>query len=132
VSELGGGWTGTGEWSGGALLLDDTSVRLLGTDGASWTETSRIDLVRRPTSAAVSGSILVVMTASEVLTYDVTDPAAPGLLAVHPGSSHLAVEPLGAGEVLLWSPRMAAPPVRWNAALEAPGSGFEVVWDGLP
>jgi hypothetical protein len=42
------------------------------------------------------------------------------------------VEPLPGGDVILWSPRMAAPPLRWNPATAVPGQGFLTVLDGLP
>jgi hypothetical protein len=76
--------------------------------------------------------MLVVLVPGEVVLYDVTDPAAPALLGRHPGSAFRQVEPLPDGQVLLWSPRLAAPPLRWDPATAVPGEGFQTVIEGLP
>jgi len=132
VWEVAEGWTGVGAWEGGALLLDAAGVRLVAHGAEGWTEVSRIDLPAEPWSAAVAGGALVVLLPGEVRVYDVSDAAAPVLTATHPGSSHRSVEPLTDGEVLLWSPRMAVPPLRWAPAAALPGDGFTTVIDGLP
>jgi hypothetical protein len=126
------GWTGVGAWERGALLLDAAGVRLMEHGADGWTEVSRIDLPIEPWAAAVAGGSLVVLLPGEVRVYDVSDAAAPVLAATHPGSAYRAVEPLTGGEVLLWSPRMAAPPLRWAPAAALPGDGFTTVIDGLP
>jgi len=132
VSELAGGWRGIGAWSQGAVLLAPAAVRLLAYEPSGWREVSRVDLDGEPIAAAVAGSHLVVLLAGEIAVYDVGDPAAPVLVASHPGSSYRAVEPLASGEVLLWSPPLAAPPLRWDPATALPGDGFTTVIDGLP
>ncbi len=132
LAELATGWRGVGPWQRGAVLLAAQAVRLLQHGGSGWDEVSRIDLPAEPIAAAVAGTRLVVLVPGEVLVYDVTDAAAPVLAASHPGSSYRAVEPLPGGDVLLWSPPLAAPPLRWSPATALPGDGFVTVIDGLP
>ncbi|HWM74347.1 MAG TPA: hypothetical protein VNQ53_11435, partial [Nocardioides sp.] len=132
VWEVPEGWRGVGAWEQGALLLDTAGVRLVEHGADGWTEVSRVDLPAEPWSAAVAGDSLVVVLPGEIRVYDVSNAAAPVLAATHPGSSHRSVEPLTDGEVLLWSPRMAAPPLRWAPAAALPGDGFTTVIDGLP
>ena len=132
IGELPGGWLGVGPWQRGAVLLAPKAVRLLEHGTGGWSEVSRLDLAADPTGAAVVGSRLVVLVPGEILVYDLADPAAPVLAGRHPGSSYRAIEPLSNGEVLLWSPPMAVPPVRWDPASAVPGNGFTTVMDGLP
>lgn len=112
--------------------MDGTSVALVEHETTGWTEVSRIELEAQPSAAAVTGNLLVVVLPGEVRVYDVSIAASPVLSATHPGSSYREVEPLPGGEVVLWSPRMAAPPLRWNPATAVPGQGFLTVLDGLP
>ena len=132
------GWRALGPWERGALLLDGTAVRLVEFGTSGWSEVSHIDL---PSAAApeaeavVVGSSLVVLVPGEIQVYDISDAAAPALQSRHPGSSYRQVTPLSGGEVLLWSRRMATPPLRWNPATSTPGDGgdgFHTVIDGLP
>jgi hypothetical protein len=132
VSELPGGWRGVGPWPQGAVLLAPSAVRLLSFETGTWQEVSRVELDAAPIAAAVAGSRLVVLLPGEIAVYDLTDPAAPALVARHPGSSYRAIEPLPGGDVLLWSPPLAAPPLRWDPASAVPGAGFTTVIDGLP
>jgi hypothetical protein len=133
VAEMNGGWRGVGPWERGAVLLAEHAVRLLEYGGSGWSEVSRIELPADPTAAtAVQGGRLIVLVPGEVLDYDITAPAAPVLASRHPGSAYRAVEPVANGEVLLWSPPLAAPPLRWNPATAVPGDGFHTVIDGLP
>jgi hypothetical protein len=132
IWETPAGWHAAGPWQKGAVVIDGTSLRLLEHDAAGWTEASQIELPAVAWSAAVSGDVLVVLLAGEIALYDVSNPAAPTLLSTHPGSSYREVEPLPGGQVLLWSPRMAAPPLRWDPATAVPGAGFQTVIPGLP
>ncbi len=132
VFELPGGWRGVGAWQEGAVLLAPQAVRLLRYGAAGWSEVARIDLDAEPVAAAVAGSRLVVLVPGEIRVYDLGDPAAPVLAASYPGASYRAIEPLPDGDVLLWSPPLAAPPLRWDPATAVPGSGFTTVIDGLP
>jgi hypothetical protein len=130
--EVPAGWRAVGPWQQGAVLVDAASVALVEHGGGGWSEVARIELEAEPSAAAVTGNLLVVLLPGEVRVYDVSTPEAPALLATHPGSSYREVEPLPGGEVVLWSPRMAAPPLRWNPATAVPGQGFLTVLDGLP
>jgi len=129
------GWRAAGPWRRGAVVVDGTSVRLLEHGADGWTEVSQIELPAEAWSAAVTGEggdVLVVLLPGSIALYDVTNPAAPTPLSTHPGSSYRKVEPLPGGQVLLWSPRMAAPPLRWDPATAVPGAGFQTVIPGLP
>jgi hypothetical protein len=132
LSTLPGGWTDLGAWQQGVVLLADSGVRLVQHGDGGWTEVSRISLPIVPQSAAISGDRLVVLGAGEVLVYDVSDPSQPVLANTFPGSSFERVTPLPNGDVLIWSPPLAAPPLRWNPATAVPGDGFVTVIDGLP
>jgi hypothetical protein len=135
VSEVPAGWRAVGPWERGAVLLDATAVRLYEHDdqaGAGWSEASHVDLPAAASSAAVAGNNLVVILPGEVMVYDVSNAAAPVLKSRHPGSSYRQVTPLSGGQVLLWSRRMATPPLRWDPATAIPGDGFHTVIDGLP
>jgi hypothetical protein len=132
VATLPDGWRGVGAWQRGAVVFDDVSVRLLEHDGFAWTEVARIVPEAPPTAAAVAGDSLVVLVAGDVLVFDVTQPAAPVLLGRHSGASYRAVEPLSNGEVLLWSPPLATPPLRWNPRSATSNEGFRTVLEGLP
>ena len=126
------GWRAVGPWQHGAVLVDSASVALIEHGSGSWTEVSRVDLETQASAAAVAGNFLVVVLPGEVRVYDVSTATAPVLLATHAGSSYREVEPLPGGDVVLWSSRMAAPPLRWNPATAVPGQGFITVLDGLP
>ena len=128
------GWRALGPWERGAVLLDGTAVRLYEHGTLGWSEVSHIDLVSA-SAAAVAGDKLVVIVPGEIQVYDVSNAAAPVLEGRYPGSSYRQVTPLAGGEVLLWSPRMATPPLRWNPATAVSGDrgdGFHTVIDGLP
>ena len=130
--QLGAGWHAVGGWERGAVLLDGATVSLLEYGAGGWSEVALIDLGAEAISAAVAGDRLVVLLPGEIQVYDVSTPAAPVLESRHPGSAYRQVEPLPNGEVLLWSPRMAVPPLRWNPATAVPGEGFQPVIEGLP
>ena len=133
--EVPAGWRATGPWERGAVLVQGASVALFEHGAGGWAEVSRIALEAEPLSAAVTGDggdMLVVLLPGEIQVWNVASAGAPALLARHPGSSFREVEPLPGGEVVLWSPRMAAPPLRWNPATALPGQGFTTVLDGLP
>jgi hypothetical protein len=132
VFEVAAGWRGTGAWENGAVILDGTAVALLEHGTSGWSEVGRVDLGAEAAAAAVTGNALVVVLPGEVRVYDVTNPADPVLSASHPGASYREVEPLAGGDVLLWSPRMAAPPLRFSPTGAVPGNGFLTVIDGLP
>ncbi len=130
--ELPAGWHAVGPWSEGAVVLQGTAAALLRYAAGDWAEVARVELGVEAFSAAVAGATLVVLVPGEIVLFDLTDPAAPALLGRHPGSAFRRVEPLPDGQVLLWSPRLAAPPLRWDPATAVPGVGFQTVIEGLP
>jgi hypothetical protein len=125
-------WRAVGAWEQGMVLIEPTGVRLLEHGASGWSERSTVDLGVAVTSAAVVGTNLVVTVPGEVVVFDVSEPSLPLEVARHPGSSYTAVAPLASGDVVLWAPRMAVPPLRFDPATAQPGVGFQVVIDGLP
>jgi hypothetical protein len=128
------GWSAATASPQGLVLVSGSTVRILELSVPGWRESASIDVVAPVLSAATAGEHLVVLLSGEIVVYSVADPLAIAIHSRHPGSAYRAVTPLADGEVLLWSPRFAVAPLRWNpeAALPAAGDGFETVYEGLP
>ena len=130
--EIDGGWRSVGAWRRGAVVLVEDRVRLLEHGVTGWTERGSVFVGADARAAAVMGDSLVVLRAGVVEVYDVADPASPVLRARQQGSAYTDLQPLANGQVLLWSRRMATPPVRFDPATATTGGGFTLVIDGLP